>query len=121
MLSPLKLKPTLKNILPGDFTGEAQRERPGCRWHVPVRGPVTTNNFELMRSLVVSGVGLYDALEPTVADELARGQLCIVLEPYAPEVAGLFLYFPSRARVSPALKALVDVARELLNESNPAK
>jgi hypothetical protein len=31
----------------------------------------------------------------------------------APAVPGLFLYFPSRAQVSPALKALVDVAREV--------
>jgi hypothetical protein len=27
-------------------------------------------------------------------------------------VPGLFLYFPSRAQVSPALRAFVDVARE---------
>jgi hypothetical protein len=28
-------------------------------------------------------------------------------------VPGFFLYFPSRAQVSPALRAFVDVAREL--------
>jgi DNA-binding transcriptional LysR family regulator len=79
---------------------------------------VTTNDFELMRSLAVAGVGLYYALEPTIADELSRGQLRVVLEPYAPVVPGLFLYFPSRAQVSPALKAFVDVAREVTNESS---
>jgi DNA-binding transcriptional LysR family regulator len=90
-------------------------------WRVPVRGPVTTNNFELMRSLAVSGVGLCYALEPTIEGELSRGQLRVVLEPYAPEVPGLFLYFPSRAQVSPALKAFVDVAREVTSESSPTK
>ncbi|EYF08290.1 transcriptional regulator, LysR family [Chondromyces apiculatus DSM 436] len=76
-----------------------------------MRGPVTTNNTALMQSLAVAGVGLLYPLEPLIADELARGSLRIVLEPYAPAVPGLFLYFPSRAQVSPALKAFVDVAR----------
>jgi len=94
-------------------------ERGKKTWRVPVRGPVTTNNFELMRMLAVTGVGLLYALEPTVADELARGLLRVVLETFAPVVPGLFLYFPSRAQVSPALKAFVEVAREVTSESNP--
>ena len=52
---------------------------------------------------------------------LARGQLRVVLGQYAPEVPGLFLYFPSRAQVSPALEAFVDVAREVTSESSPTK
>lgn len=88
-------------------------ERGKKTFRVPVRGPVTTNDFALMRTLAVAGVGLHYGLEPLVADELARGKLRIVLEAFAPEVPGLFLYFPSRAQVSPALKALVDVAREI--------
>lgn len=86
-------------------------ERGKKTWRVPVRGPVVTNSFELMRILAVAGVGLFYAMESTVADDLSRGRLRIVLEPYAPAVPGLFLYFPSRAQVSPALKAFVEVAR----------
>jgi len=67
------------------------------------------------------GRGLFYALEPAIADELSRGQLRVVLELYAPAVPGLYLYFPSRAQVSPALKAFVDVARDVTNESNPSK
>jgi hypothetical protein len=44
-----------------------------------------------------------------------------VLEPYAPEVPGLFLYFPSRAQVSPAFKAFVDVARQVASAPKLAK
>jgi DNA-binding transcriptional LysR family regulator len=87
-------------------------ERKKKTWRVPVRGPVTTNDAGLSRSLALAGVGLYYALEPTIADELSRGELRIVLEPYAPEVPGLFLYFPARAQVSAALKAFIEVARE---------
>jgi DNA-binding transcriptional LysR family regulator len=88
-------------------------ERGKKTWRVPVRGPVITNSFELMRELAVAGVGLFYAMESTVTRELTRGQLRVVLEAYAPEVPGLFLYFPSRAQVSPALKAFVAVAREV--------
>lgn len=98
-------------------TGELwawELERGKRTWRVPVRGPVSTNNFELMRRLAVSGVGLLYALEPTIASELKSGQLRVLLAPYAPAVPGLFLYFPSRAQVSPALKAFVDCAQKEL-------
>jgi DNA-binding transcriptional LysR family regulator len=88
-------------------------ERGRKAWRVPVRGTVTTNDPELMRHLAVAGVGLLYAFEPQIADELRRGSLRLVLEPYAAAVPGFFLYFPSRAQVSPALRAFVDVAREV--------
>jgi DNA-binding transcriptional LysR family regulator len=96
-------------------------ERRKKTWRVPVRGPVTTNDAGLSRSLALAGVGLYYALEPAIADELSRGELRVVLEPYAPEVPGLFLYFPSRGQVSPALKAFIDVAREAADGPARAK
>ena len=67
--------------------------------------------------LAKAGVGLLYTFEPLIADELRSGTLCLVLEQYAPLVPGLFLYFPSRAQVSPALRAFVGVARELAEES----
>jgi len=81
-------------------------------YRVPVRGSVTTNDAELMRAMAVAGVGLFYSLESRVANDLTSGRLRIVLEPYAPEVPGLYLYFPKRSQVSPALKAFVAVARE---------
>lgn len=94
-------------------------ERGKKAWRIPVRGPVITNSFELMRALAVAGVGLHYGLESLVAGELARGELRVVLEGYAPEVPGLFLYYPSSAQVSPALKALVAVAREVMGGRAP--
>lgn len=85
-------------------------ERGKRNWRVPVRGPVTTNDSGFMRTLGVAGVGLIYTLEPLVADEIARGRLRRVLEPYLPSVPGLFLYFPSRAQISPAFRAFVDFA-----------
>jgi len=96
-------------------------ERGAKTWRVPVEGPVTTNDPELLRQLAVAGVGLMYAFEPRIAAELRRGSLRIVLEPYAAAVPGLFLYFPSRAQVSPALRAFVSVVRELAGEAARAR
>jgi DNA-binding transcriptional LysR family regulator len=92
-------------------------ERGKKTWRVPVQGAVTTNDTELMRLLAVAGVGLLYAFEPLIADELRRGVLRLVLEPYAAAVPGFFLYFPSRAQVSPALRAFVSVAREVMADA----
>jgi DNA-binding transcriptional LysR family regulator len=91
-------------------------ERGKKTWRVLVRGPITTNDNALRRLLATAGVGLLYALEPLIADELARGHLRVVLEHYAPAVPGLFLYFPSRTQVSPALRAFVEVARETVEK-----
>lgn len=96
-------------------------ERGKRTWRVPVRGPITTNDFELTRLMAVSGAGLLYALESSIADDLKRRRLSVVLEPYAPAIPGLFLYFPSRAQVSPALKAFVAVARELADAPKTTK
>ncbi|HZI14663.1 MAG TPA: LysR family transcriptional regulator [Myxococcus sp.] len=87
-------------------------ERGKKSWRIPVRGPIVTNDGHLMREMAEAGVGLAYHFEPLLEDSLRRGALRVVLEPYAASVPGLFLYFPSRAQVSPALRAFVDVARE---------
>ena len=92
-------------------------ERGRKSWRVPVQGPVTTNDPELVRTLATAGVGLIYAFEPQIADDLRRGSLRLVLEPYAAAVPGFFLYFPSRAQVSPALRAFVSTAREAMTEA----
>lgn len=98
----------------GPYAWELERGKKS--WRIPVQGPVTTNDGPLMKLLAEAGLGLHYTFEPMVAAELERGILRLVLEPYAPVVPGLFLYFPSRAQLSPALRAFVNVARELAAE-----
>jgi DNA-binding transcriptional LysR family regulator len=86
-------------------------ERGKRLWRVPVRGPIITNDSTFRRRLALAGVGLVYTLEPVLAEDIAKKRLRIVLESYAPEVPGLFLYFPSRAQISPAFRAFVDMAR----------
>ena len=63
-------------------------------------------------TLAEQGLGQAYTFEPSVAGPL-RTSLQPVLEPYAPTVPGFFLYYPSRAQSSPALRLFVEVAREL--------
>lgn len=88
-------------------------ERGRRTWRVPVRGGVVTNDSQLALSMAEQGLGLAYAFEPAAAERLRTGRLQRVLESYAPTVPGFFLYFPSRAQRSPALRLFVDVAREL--------
>jgi DNA-binding transcriptional LysR family regulator len=97
---------------PGGEPWAWELERGKKTFRIPVTGPVTTNDAELMRAMAVAGVGLFYSLESRVDSDLASGRLNVVLEPYAPKVPGLYLYFPKRSQVSPALKAFIEIARE---------
>lgn len=99
-----------------DASGEPwawELERGKKTYRVPVHGPITTNDAGLMHGLAVAGVGLLYSMEDRVRSDLKAGRLRVVLERYAPDVPGLYLYYPSRSQVSPALKAFVEVARGL--------
>lgn len=95
-------------------------ERGKRTWRVPVRGSIITNDGALAMSLVEQGLGLGYAFEPTVANQLRSGRLCLVLEAYAASVPGLFIYFPSMAQRSEALRLFIEVAKELAVRSKPS-
>ncbi len=88
-------------------------ERGRRNWRIPVRGGVVTNNSQLRLSLAEQGAGLTYVFESMAAEALRAGRLECVLEPYAATVPGFFLYYPSRAQTSPALRLFVQAAKEL--------
>lgn len=78
---------------------------------VSVDGPITTNDLNISLSAALEGAGLARMLEAQVADHLATGRLIRVLEDWCPSSQGIFLYYPSRHQMSPALRAVVDFFR----------
>ncbi len=92
-------------------------ERGRRNWRVPVRGGIVSNDSQLRLDLAEAGLGLTYAFEPMAADALHAGRLKCVLEAYAATVPGFFLYYPSRAQSSPALRLFVEAARELTARS----
>jgi len=96
-------------------------ERGRRNWRVPVRGGVVTNDAQLGVTMAEQGLGLAYTFEPAVSEQLRTGRLKKVLEPFAPMVPGFFLYYPSRAQSSPALRLFVEVAREVTASAKRSK
>lgn len=61
----------------------------------------------------VEGIGLGFFMEQSVLANIKAGRLIRLLEDWTPPFAGLCLYYPGRRNPSAALKALIDLAREL--------
>jgi DNA-binding transcriptional LysR family regulator len=75
---------------------------------IAVAGPLIANDFPTMLGAALEGVGLAQLPEPMVAEGLRAKKLVQVLEPYAPVMPGVFLYYPSRRQIMPKLRAFID-------------
>ncbi len=87
--------------------------------HAEVRLAVNSGKFAVRGA--IEGVGLLQAPFEYVRVDLAAGRLVTVLDDWAPPpLEGLFLYYPSRRQIRPALKALVDFLRVLARDGDRA-
>jgi DNA-binding transcriptional LysR family regulator len=75
---------------------------------IAVTGPFIAHDFPTMLGAAVEGIGLAQLPEPMVAEGLRAGKLVHVLEPFAPVIPGVFLYYPSRRQIMPKLRAFID-------------
>jgi DNA-binding transcriptional LysR family regulator len=75
---------------------------------IAVSGPFIAHDFPTMLGAAVEGLGLAQLPEPMVAEGLRSGKLVEVLEPFAPVIPGVFLYYPSRRQIMPKLRAFID-------------
>lgn len=88
-------------------------ERGKRTWRVPVRGHLVASDGIYCVQWAERGLGLAYAMEPMVREAVEAGRLKVVLDRYAAKVPGFFLYYPSRARSSPALRCFIEVARRV--------
>jgi DNA-binding transcriptional LysR family regulator len=75
---------------------------------IAVSGPFIANDYPTMLGAAVQGMGLAQVPEPVAAGPVTAGKLVHVLEPFAPMVPGMFLYYPSRRQIMPKLRAFID-------------
>jgi DNA-binding transcriptional LysR family regulator len=75
---------------------------------IAVSGPLIASDFPTMLGAAVEGMGLAQLPEPMAAEGLRAGRLVHVLEPFAPVIPGVFLYYPGRRQVMPKLRAFID-------------
>lgn len=86
-------------------------EREGQPFEVTVGGKLIVNDTPVMLAAALAGAGLIQVAEPVIVEHIAASRLRVVLDDYAPNTPGLFLYFPKRNALVPKLRAFVDFIR----------
>jgi len=90
------------------------RQPDGQLLEVDVPHRIVTNDFALMVQAALDGLGLIHVLEDPIAAHLASGALQPVLESWAADFPGFYLYYPHRTQMAPKLRVFVDFLRERL-------
>ncbi|WP_233831679.1 LysR family transcriptional regulator [Paraburkholderia sp. ZP32-5] len=106
-------KHTCLQLLLGDnssYRWELNDGGVACRLRVP--GLLTINDTATTIGACKAGLGIAYILEARIADELARGELQIVLKKNAYAEDPFHLYYSSRRYNHPALRTLINIIRE---------
>ncbi|GAB1580320.1 LysR family transcriptional regulator [Phyllobacterium phragmitis] len=77
-------------------------------FEIAVDGPLIVNDDRLALEAALQGAALAFMLDVQVAEAVADGRLVRVLEDWCQPFPGLYLYYPSRRRMRPALRAFID-------------
>src|SRR5271154_415411 len=85
---------------------------------VIVSGPLIANDMPTVLGAAVKGLGLAQLPEPIAAGAVKAGKLVRVLEPFAPMVPGVFLYYPGNRQMMPKLRAFLDHVKSRPNTAN---
>lgn len=83
-------------------------EKQGYRLDVTLNGPLILDDNHLLIQAALDGAGLVSLLEPSVADYLQKGMLTEVLPDWAQQFPGMYIYYPNRRNMRPALRAFID-------------
>jgi DNA-binding transcriptional LysR family regulator len=105
--------PCIRVRLPNGALYRWQFEKRGQTAQIDVNGPITLDEASLARTAVLEGIGLGFFMEQDVREDMKTGRLVRVLEDWTPPRAGLSLYYPGRRNPSAALRAFMDLARDL--------
>jgi DNA-binding transcriptional LysR family regulator len=83
-------------------------EHKGKEFQVQVSGSLIFNDSALMVKAAVEGCGVIYNAEESLREEVAAGQLELVLKPFAATSAGYYLYYPRQSRALPKLRAFIE-------------
>ena len=90
------------------FTG------PDGRFSVPVRGNLSSNSVETIRSAVLAGVGIGLFAEVSLADELRHPDVITVLGEFMDDVRDISLVWPKRRFVPARVRQVTDFFAEAI-------
>jgi DNA-binding transcriptional LysR family regulator len=101
-------------------------EQEALTWHlegpdgtvsVPVKPRMAVGSWNILRELVVSGLGIAQLPELTGMHEAAGGHLEEIMPEWAPQGDACYAVYPSGRNPSPALRAMVDLLSEQLSHT----
>lgn len=84
----------------------------GQALRISVEGPLLLDHTHLAVNSARSGLGLAYVYEQDARSHLDQGNLVCVLADWMPPAQSLYMYHPSRRHITPALSALIELARE---------
>jgi len=83
-----------------------------------VSGPLIASDIPTLLGAAVEGLGLAQVPAPIAAGAVNAGKLVHVLEPFSPMAPGVFLYYPSRHKMMPKLRAFIDHVKSRSGSAN---
>jgi DNA-binding transcriptional LysR family regulator len=103
----------IKFRLPSGKIYAWELERDGQAISVEVDGPVTLDSMDLMARAATDGLGIAFIWMDVAREALRRGDVQLVLEDWTPSFPGFFLYYPGHRLVPAALRAFIDVLKDI--------
>lgn len=86
-------------------------EKDGEEIVIDVSGPLILGDDRLVIEAALGGAGLAFLLQYMATGAIADGRLQCVLEDWCAPFPGVYLYYPSRRQMRPALRAFIDFFR----------
>jgi DNA-binding transcriptional LysR family regulator len=80
----------------------------GRDFAIETRGPLVTNDGEVMMAALHAGLGIACPMEAMVADDIAAGRLVPLLKAWWPSFPGYYLYHSTRVHVPRKLRVFID-------------
>ncbi|WP_102958822.1 LysR family transcriptional regulator [Mangrovicella endophytica] len=110
----------IRQRLPSGKLYRWEFERHGQEIAVDVPGALMLDHSRLMALAAADGLGIAFVPDTIVRGEVAAGRLVIVLNEWSPKLPGVCLYYPGHRHVPAALRAFVDVLKEVDGATRPA-
>jgi DNA-binding transcriptional LysR family regulator len=104
--------------LPGGKLYRWEFERAGQALTIDAPAAIVLDDEDLMVDAAVKGLGIAYVLSPAAAPALKARQLREVLSPWLQYAEGVAVYYPGHRKVPPALRAFLDVVREMGRTGN---
>ena len=88
-------------------------ERAGQELSIDATGPIVLDDEELMVEAAIEGLGIAYVADWAAETALSDGRLSRVLTSWTPAPEALAVYYPGHRAVPPALRAFLDVVKDL--------